>query len=421
VDARQGAPARRALRGSSEGSALIASSSGSESAHESDALGGSFFTHHFAAALRGAGDERHRGEVTLTEAFEYARQQTVRETARRAAEPQHPSFAINLKGRQDLVLAQVTSSPSSLAVEQDAGPIELVHLGTGLRLLELPPGRRQVTVAVPPGTYLVRRIDPSGVRSREVVVPPTGTARVNEHDLVLVGQERLVLKGDEPATSPGRWPRAGGGELGVGLQSWRNAELDYWGLGTGDPAGVGAMARFDGRLGLTDRLAWKIGTAALTYRFGEPGGIEVAPWGGLHAWKVRLQRQQVMNVDGYLRGASELRFGAGIGARLPLSFGALVFGLDLDRNQVEGARQLGTTAATLGLTARIGPAVTVHVAVAFVSTEWSRTYLGSVQSFGLESLPLVRVDPWGTWALDLFASAEFYNRVSGRIGVSRRF
>ena len=41
-----------------EGSVLIASSSGSESAHESEVLLGSYFTHHLVAGLRGAADPR---------------------------------------------------------------------------------------------------------------------------------------------------------------------------------------------------------------------------------------------------------------------------------------------------------------------------------------------------------------------------
>jgi hypothetical protein len=409
----------------SEGSALIASSSGSESAHESDLLGGSFFTHHFVAALRGAGDENHRGEVTLTGAFEYARQQTIRETARRAAEPQHPSFALNLRGRQDLVLAQVTTSPSVLAVEQEDGPIELVHLGSGLRLLELPPGRRQVTVAVPPGTYLVRKVGAAGVvLAKEVVVPPTGSARVSEHELVLVASGRLVVKGEERRVMPSSWPAAGGGELGASLKTWRDAELQYWSLGTGDPYGAGAMARFDGRIGITDRLAWKIGTLAVTYRLGETGGVEVAPYAGLLAWTAPLGRAFVPYWGWDHRGAGEVRFGGGFGLRAPYSVGALVLTLGYDTIHV-GRAWATRVGGAIGLSVTLGKAV-IHLATTVVSQEepGSRgtfVYLGSVQDFGLETLPLVRISPWDTWALDFFASGGSYTRVSYRLGVSRKF
>jgi hypothetical protein len=425
----------------SEGSALISSSSGSEAAHESDQLRGSFFTHHFAAALRGAADDRHAGEVTLTEAFEYARQQTVRETARRAAEPQHPSFALNLKGRQDLVLAQLAQAPSALAVEQAEGPVELVHLGSGLRLLELPPGRRQVTLAVPPGSYLVRKVSPGGVLAREVVVPATGAARVAEQELVLVGAERLAVKGSAPVARSS-WPQAGGGELALGVDTWEQTRVGHWGVGTGSPFGVGAMARFDGRCGLTDRLAWKIGTAALAYRLGD-GEAEVALHGGLLAWKVALDEALEPNLGGFMRGASEARVGGGLGARLPNAAGAVVLTLEGDHVFI-GREQGWTGQAALGFTLALGSAVRLHLAAAVRKVELpgfvvrSNTggvlteenfgghmgyglYFGSVQEFGLEPLPLVRISPAGTWALDLFASGGDYRQISFRLGVSRPF
>jgi hypothetical protein len=426
----------------SEGSALISSSSGSESAHESDRLEGSFFTHHFVAAMRGAGDDKHHGEVTLTDAFEYARGQTIRETARRASEAQHPSFAINLKGRQDVVLAQLASSPSSLVVEQDDGPIELIHLGTGLRLLELPPGRRQVTVAVPPGTYMVRKVASTGVVAREVVVPNQGSARVSEHDLVLVGTDQLVLKGGASENMTSNWPPNGGGEFGVSVKSSYQTTFDHWELGTGSDFGVGSMVRFDGRYGLTDRLAWKIGTLALAYRLGERGGVEVVPYAGLLSWKVRMEPVREYDRAGYRRGGSEAQVGGGIGVRAPFFMGAVVMTLESERLWIGGTPGYQAQAA-LGLSLTAGPYVTIHVAVAYVRYSlpfrpWivqspagtsysgmggslSGLNVGSVQDFGLESLPLLRLGPWKSWALDFFAEGGEYQARPYRLGISRRF
>src|SRR5438552_3542174 len=55
----------------SEGTALLSSSSGLESAHEAEAIRGSFFTHHLVGGLLGAADRDGDGAVTLEEAFEY--------------------------------------------------------------------------------------------------------------------------------------------------------------------------------------------------------------------------------------------------------------------------------------------------------------------------------------------------------------
>ncbi len=82
---------------SNEGSVLIASSSGLEDAHESEILQGSFFTHHWIGGLRGAGDRNQDQVVTLTEAFDYARFRTIRDTAIHTSVAQNPSFRMNLK------------------------------------------------------------------------------------------------------------------------------------------------------------------------------------------------------------------------------------------------------------------------------------------------------------------------------------
>lgn len=68
-----------------EGTALLSSSSGLENAHEAGSMKGSFFTHHVAAGLLGAADKSGDGNVTLQEVFEYAKERTVRDSARMAA------------------------------------------------------------------------------------------------------------------------------------------------------------------------------------------------------------------------------------------------------------------------------------------------------------------------------------------------
>jgi hypothetical protein len=181
-----------------EGSVLIASSSGRESAHESDRLQGSFFTYHFTGGLRGAADRNANGEITMTEAFEYAKERTIRDTLRLASETQHPSYAVNLRGRRDLVLAQVADSPSTLSLSQQEGPLELIHAESGLQLLELPAGPRKVKLAVPPGTYLVRKRLPDGNLVREIKVKPGGLNELSEAQLTLVGYAGLAAKSAAP-------------------------------------------------------------------------------------------------------------------------------------------------------------------------------------------------------------------------------
>lgn len=180
----------------SEGTVLIASSSGLEEAHESDVLRGSFFTHHLVGGLLGAADSSGDGQVSATEVFQYAQAQTVRDTARASLEPQHPSFEWNLHGRRDLVLAQLQGERSVLAVEQSTGPLQVVELPSGLVLLEFPEGQRNARLVVPAGAYVVRRVENRVVAmAREVRVEPGKATLVAESSLELVGRSGVDAKG----------------------------------------------------------------------------------------------------------------------------------------------------------------------------------------------------------------------------------
>jgi hypothetical protein len=177
-----------------EGSVLISSSSGLESAHESELLQGSFFTYHFAAGLRGAADRNGNREVTLTEAFDYAKERTIRDTLRLARQTQHPSYAVNLRGRRDLVLANVDASPTTLEVAQTEGPLQLIHVDSGLELLEIPAGKREIKLAVPPGRYVLRRTTATGNFIKELTVRQGGKNRIDEAELTLFGTQGLASK-----------------------------------------------------------------------------------------------------------------------------------------------------------------------------------------------------------------------------------
>ncbi len=179
----------------SEGTVFIASSSGSESAHEGSVVGGSFFTHHLVAGLRGAADGDDNGQISLSEAFDYAKRGTVRDAVLYAAETQTPSFDLHLRGKQDLVLTRVDQGTSSLSLAQVEGPLEVVHLDSGVVVLLLDRGEREVKLALPPGNYLIRRRDFDGVYAMELKLRAGRSLWVDETQLQLRGEEALVTKG----------------------------------------------------------------------------------------------------------------------------------------------------------------------------------------------------------------------------------
>ena len=254
---------------SGEGSVLIASSSGVEKAHESERLLGSFFTHHLVAALRGAADPRGDGVVTVGDAFAYAKERTVRDTAAVSTEPQHPSFFMNLRGRADLPLARVDSSSTVMELQESEGPLQVIHLGTGLVLLEVPAGRHTVKLSVPAGRYLVRRRSESGTWAEEISIEPGKTVVVRERDLTLSGYPAGAGKGPaDPMVSSG-WPLAMNDRpltLSRGL-----AQVDLGVVLAQSPAPFNhAFALTPGvRYGLTDRA---------TFSIGAPGGLCVGKY-----------------------------------------------------------------------------------------------------------------------------------------------
>jgi hypothetical protein len=392
----------------SEGSALIASSSGLESAHESDLLQGSFFTVHFAAALRGAGDRSGDGAVTLTEAFDYARERTIRDSARLSPEPQHPSYALNVRGRQDIVLAHVSDSPSTLAVEQREGPLELVHLASGLRVLELPGGERSVTLAVPPGKYLVRKVTPEGIRTRELAVPRDGVARVAEGELVLLADERLAAKGAPRRTSPGALER---GSVEMTFLYGSPSE-DRWPSVIGERVGTGVDSpmRLDALWAITDRLVWRVGTLGFAYRFRGRNGRELVPYAGVLGWAGPSAAPVTVE---------HARVGAGLDAYVPLgSSVALVAGVGGEHEKVPG-RWDQAAHATVGLSARVGDATSLHLGVRAevdrgltlaLNEGLMHVRIGSVQELGLAALPMVRYQASPRWSIDVHASIDARSR-----------
>jgi hypothetical protein len=153
-----------------EGMAIITSSAANEFSQESDQLRGSFFTHHFINAIRGAADRDGDGKVTLNEAYAYAYDQTLRSSGQ-TVQLQHPTYAWSVKGRDDLVLSvpgetqgrlgrlKLIGGASYLIMERkDGGPL----------VAELSPQGGNPSLLLPAGHYFVQRREPAEFREYDV-------------------------------------------------------------------------------------------------------------------------------------------------------------------------------------------------------------------------------------------------------------
>lgn len=412
-------PALSAL--SSEGSVLISSSSGVENAHESEQLRGSFFSHHFMAALLGAADQTGDGEISLNEAFDYAKQLTIRDTTRLAGAPQHPSFEVQLRGRRDLVLSRLRSSLTAVRLEQERGPLEIVALQSGQVLAETQPGKRAMTLALPPGHYLARRPLRTLYSADEFDVAVGSAVVIRERDLhpVTTVGRGLRTKGSYIARLPmdATTVENGAVEVRVGLgivtvpsvlpmsQSLlSSASASFGSVSITESQRQLFMTQLNAYLGLTSRLQWLIGTGAFAYRLGQRGQPEVVLWGGMLGWGLTF--------DAGNRLAFGYRLGLGADVRLPVAqsqsilLGASAYSSGLASVEHSELPATWRVKVDLGYRTTLARKVTFNLAVA---AELNAVYhglvpdpdaygeqlgvsllVGSVQGLGMRALPLLQ-------------------------------
>ena len=146
----------------STGIAVMASSTGSELSQESSELGSSYFTHHLLVSLRGAGDLDHNGRVSLDEAYRYAYQHTLSDTARTQVGSQHATLEMEVTGRGDVPLSYPVDADAQLSLPADVEGRVLVQRSDGPVMAELVKARGgTLRLALPSGAYdvLVRTND----------------------------------------------------------------------------------------------------------------------------------------------------------------------------------------------------------------------------------------------------------------------
>lgn len=403
-----------------EGSVLISSSSGLEDAHESSQLEGGFFTHYWNAGLRGAGDRNGDLTVTLTEAFDYARGLTIRDTAIHTQSAQHPSYRMNLRGQHDLALAQLSSSPTALSLSQDRGPMQLIGLDRGLMLLEIPAGKRSVRLSVPPGRYLVRVGADGQTRAHELEVKAGSAVTVAENELELIGSPELARRSFEPRPVSASTVPDGMWEIAFALGVQHGVKAAGLQLGDDDQSDVGGLFRV--AHGFSDRLQWQLPLPAFAYRGGDAGGFEWIPWGGLLGFKVSGGTQAGVMTLGHVAAGVDLRWWMGSLASVQLTLGAASNFQTAEHHASRYA--FGPTTwqvgALLGYSYFAGEAVTLSIAAGYAQyvlfegglpqsrEQWQPLLLlGSVQSVALRQLPLVRVHLGDVVSLDGYAALTF--------------
>lgn len=189
-----------------KGHAFLTSSSADEVAQESDRVGGSFFTHYFTTGLRGAADADGDKLVTLSEAYEFAFDETLAQTETSRGGAQHAAYDINLTGSGDLVLTDLRRTTARLVLESEIGGRVFVRKVGGELAAELykPPGSNSVQLALVPGRYQITVDDGASLRRAETVVRTKESAVLEESMLREIPREATRARGGG-ATPPSEY------------------------------------------------------------------------------------------------------------------------------------------------------------------------------------------------------------------------
>lgn len=181
-----------------DGMVLLTSSSASEDAQESDELRGSFFTHYFVSGLLGAADVDGDGAVTLSEAYGHAYDSTLRASSQTLHGVQHPTFAMNIKGKDDFVLTWLGDGGTTRArVRLPDGRTSLLFAGGRDGSVVAEVSARDVVreISVEPGRYFVRARARDHLLEGAIRVKPGEVRVVNARELERIEYARLARKG----------------------------------------------------------------------------------------------------------------------------------------------------------------------------------------------------------------------------------
>jgi len=181
------------------GHAILTSSSETEVSQESDRIRGSFFTHHLVSGMRGAADLSHDGRVTLTEAYQFAFNETLAHTENTRGGAQHPTYDIELAGTGDLVMTDLRTASAGLALGEALEGRLFVRDTTGALVVEV--NKRAgapIDLALPPGRYSVRREWATGSALANVELLPGQRISLSQPAFIASALEPTALRGDAP-------------------------------------------------------------------------------------------------------------------------------------------------------------------------------------------------------------------------------
>ncbi len=191
-----------------KGFAVMTSSSADEASQESERLRGSFFTRTLITGLHGAADASRDGRVTLSEAYQYAFNETLRQTERTVHGPQHPSYTIQMSGTGDVVITEVRRGEAVLLLGRDVDGRIFVHDRSNALVMEFrKPRDTELELGLGRGRYRLIAVGENDIREAEVELAAGEKRELDGAQFSPTEIIDAIARGDRKVGEQG-WPAA---------------------------------------------------------------------------------------------------------------------------------------------------------------------------------------------------------------------
>lgn len=179
------------------GQVVFTSSTANQASHESDAIGGSYFTHHLASALSGAADDDGDGRVTLEEAWAHVARETAFQTRDQRMGGQTPTYAWDLTGTGHLVITTPGRSGATLEFPEGlAGEFAIFDQARRSFVAQVSlDGTNARTVGLAPGRYIVQQRFPSHIEVARIALAAGEQRSLDTMGFDAVSYDDDVVKG----------------------------------------------------------------------------------------------------------------------------------------------------------------------------------------------------------------------------------
>jgi hypothetical protein len=208
-----------------KGQVIIASTTASERAQESESLKGSIFSFYWFSGLAGSADISGDRRVTVDEAYRYAYRKTVETSTLTGGEAQHPMYRFAIHGQGDILLTDLTDKHGGVLFDRTCEGKFLVLSDSYTDIFAdfFKKKNSEWFVALEPGNYRVINAQDREVGMTAIEIRRSnGSVRFSQSMLVPQELTESRIKGANPVA-----------RASLAVPSTRPLSTYTWGLGCG--------------------------------------------------------------------------------------------------------------------------------------------------------------------------------------------